>query len=388
VRIAQVNVYFYPAMVGGAEWYVYNVSRQLVKRGHEVHVYTCDSYRGKKIGPSEEQVEGIEVHRLPLRADFTYRAKIWKNLRQALAETDHDVIHTYDYAQPHSYTATRVAESLGRPSVLTVFDIHSMIPRRFYKQFFMRMFDKFLARLTLGHADRILVRAPNLISNLLEMGTPKDRIVVTPSGIEDEALKPADGSVFLARYSIEKSPVILFLGRLNPLKGPQHIVMAAPKILSKYPDAGFVFVGEEQGGYRKKLEALSREMGVSKNVFFTGPIYDIEAKNQAYAACNVFALPSSYEGTSQSIFQAMAQAKPVVATDRGGIPFQVDDGKEGILVEYGDQGALADAILKLLDDPGLSASLGRNAKEKVKRLVYTNLTQQVETIYKEIPKRG
>ena len=86
------------------------------------------------------------------------------------------------------------------------------------------------------------------------------------------------------------------------------------------------------------------------------------------------ALPSGYEGTSQSIFQAMAQAKPIAATNRGGIPPQIRDRKEGILLEHGNKEAPWDTILELLIDPELSASFSRDVREKEGRFLYSNLS--------------
>lgn len=384
MKIAQLNVYFYPKMVGGAEWYVYNISKYLAKKGHEIHVFTVNKYEGKKIGPQEEEINGVKIHRLPLWMDLTYRLKIWRGLKKLLSEYHFNVIHTYDYGQPHSRTAVKVAKEKNRPLALTVFDVHSMIPRPFYKDFAMKIFDNHLARYVLRNATKILVRAPNLIEALVKFGADKEKICVTPSGVIDEALEPANGKAFIEKFSIKGKPIILYLGRLHPMKGPQFIVKAAPQILKKYPEAAFVLVGSEQNSYKKALIELSQQLGVKENLLFTGPIYDFKTKMQAYAAADVFVMPSGYEGTSQAIFEAMAQAKPIVATNRGGIPFQVEHEKEALLFEYGDENALASAVLTLLENRQLASLLGRNAKGKVKKFTYSVLVDQLEDIYEEM----
>jgi len=384
MKIAQVNVYFYPIMVGGAEWYVRNISRELVKRGHEVHVFTADRYQGEKIGPSEDIKEGIFVHRVPLWLDLTYRAKIWKGLGNRLIEGNFDVIHTYDYGQPHSRVAVNVGQVVKKPVALTVFDVHSLIPRVFYKRLIMKVFERYFARPTLKKASKVLVRAPNLVEPLINMGVPNEKICVTPSGINAEALQSGEKASFLDKYSISGSPIILYLGRLHPMKGPQHLVMAAPEILAAYPHAVFVFIGPDQEDFRSRLIEMTEKYSLSERLIFTGPIYDFKIKMGAYAAADLFVLPSGYEGTSQAVFEAMAQAKPIVATSRGGIPFQVEDGKEAILVEYGNVRALADAMLRLLDNPRLAKSLGEQAREKVKSFTYSALVDQLEEIYQDL----
>ncbi|MFQ6135096.1 MAG: glycosyltransferase family 4 protein [Nitrososphaerales archaeon] len=380
MKIAQVNVYFYPHMVGGAEWYVYNISRALVRLGHEVDVITSVSYNGEEIEEPTE-VEGVKIHRLPLNLNLSYRAKVWSGLKEELMNGDYDIIHTYDYAQPHTFTALNVGGDLDIPVALTVFDIHSLIPRPFWKKLPMRIFDRFFASTVLEMASIVLVRAPNLIPSLLKMGLPQERIRVTPSGILDEALNHFDGYEFLTRHSIEGRPVILYLGRLHPMKGPQYLLKAAPKIIEQHPNAHLVFVGPEQDGYADRLREMSERLGVSRHVSLLEPIYDFEEKMNAYASCDIFTLPSGYEGTSQAVFEAMAQSRPIVATDRGGIPFQVEDGREGLLVKYGDVEGFAEAVLRLLKDRELASQLGSNAREKVKRFTYSLLAKDLESIF-------
>jgi glycosyltransferase involved in cell wall biosynthesis len=380
LKIAQVNVFFQPFMVGGAEWYVYNISRELTRMGHDVHVFTADRYNGKTADQSET-IDGISVHRLHLKIDWSYRMKIWDGLAEALHGGAFDVIHTYDYAQPHSAVALGAAKKAGCRSALTVFDIHSMIPRVWYKQYPMKLMEDYLARRTLPRTDRILVRAPNLIQPLIELGGERDRILVTPSGIRDDSLGDFDGESFLRKYKIDGSPVILYLGRLNPLKGPQYLLDAAPKILSSFPDSQFVFVGPDQSGYGEILRTQASKHGVESHTHFVGPIYDFNEKMQAYASCDVFALPTAYEGTSQAIFEAMAQGKPVVASNVGGIPSQISDGAEGFLVDYGSSEQLTTRIVQILGDKSSATKMGQKGRQRVMDHRYSILASRLAAIY-------
>lgn len=380
MKIAQVNVFFNPFMVGGAEWYVYNISRELVKQGHEMHVFTADRCDGIRAEPSEV-VDGINVHRLPLRIDWTYRVKLWEGLDKALLNGSFDVIHTYDYAQPHSAVAIKAAKKANSRSALTVFDVHSMIPRIWYKQFPMRMMENYLGKRTLPGADKVLVRAPNLIPPLLELGGRADSMIVTPSGIRDDSLGEFEGRRFTEKYNIRGSPVILYLGRLNHLKGPQHLLEAAPSILKGFPEASFVFVGPDQSGYGEALRSQAARLGIDTHVHLLGPIYDFQEKMQAFASCQVFVLPTAYEGTSQAIFEAMAQGKPVVATRVGGIPYQITDGSEGFLVDFGNPTQLASRVRDVLSSPDLAAEMGRRGRERVMANRYSLLVANLVKIY-------
>lgn len=370
-------------MVGGAEWYVYNVSRELVRRGHEVHVFTADRHEGRT-APRYETVEGIVVHRIPLSIDWTYRLKAWDGLYDALLAQDFDIIHAYDYAQEHSAIAMRAGRQTKTGTVLTVFDIHSMIPRPWYKRYPMMLIDRFMARRTLANPSRVLVRAPNLVDPLAKLGADPKRILVTSSGVRDESLDQFDACGFNAKYGLDGAPVVLYVGRLNPLKGPQYLLDSAPSIISRFPRAQFVFVGPDQSGFLDRLKAKARRLGISSNVQFLGPIFDFDQKMAAYSSCSVFALPTSYEGTSQSIFEAMAQSKPVVATSVGGIPYQLTDGVEGRLVPYADVEALGAAIIQILGDQELSSRMGAKGHERAMRQRYSVLTTELQTIYEEV----
>jgi glycosyltransferase involved in cell wall biosynthesis len=380
MKIAQVNVFFQPFMVGGAEWYVYNISKEMVKMGHEVHVFTANKCNGKKADASET-IDGISVHRLPLRVDLTYRMKVWDGLGEALQRESFDVIHAYDYAQPHSAVALAAAEETGCASALTVFDVHSMIPRVWYKQYPMRLMERYLARRTLPRAGKVLVRAPGLIPPLLELGGDADKMLVTPSGVRDDSLGSFDGKSFLRKHGVDGSPVVLYLGRLNPLKGPQHLIDAAPSIIAEFPQAEFIFVGPDQSGYGEVLRVEASRRGLDSSVHFLGGIYDFQEKMQAYSACDVLALPTAYEGTSQAIYEAMAQGKPVVASNVGGIPSQITDGVEGFLVEYGNPQQLAARLLEVLRDQALAVRMGEKGRQRVMDHRYSILASKLAAIY-------
>jgi len=295
------------------------------------------------------------------------------------------LIHTYDYAQPHSAVAIRAGERTGTKTFLTVFDVHSMIPRVWYKQVPMKIIDGYLARRTLPEASMVLVRAPNLVSPILEMGGKEERIRVTSSGVRDESLGEFDPRGFRTRHGIDEgTPVVLFVGRLNPLKGPQYLVEAAPKILESFPDTRFVMVGPDQSGYAEVLKSRVSKLGLTSKFLFLGPIYDFTEKMSAYSSCDVFVLPTSYEGTSQSIFEAMAQGKPVVSTSVGGVPYQMTDGVEGRLVGYSDVGAVGSAIIQILGDKNLSREMGGKGRQRVLPQRYSVLTADLEELYQEV----
>lgn len=365
-------------MLGGLEWYIYNMSRQLVNLGHEVHVFVVKP----RCDPSldNEVIEGIKVHRLPLYVDLSYRAKIWKGLTSQLITGGFDIIHTYDYIVYHSLIATLAAKACGIPVVLTIMDVHSLIPRKVWRQVPMLFFEKGFAGFLLNQVDKILVRAPEFFPWLAGLGVHPDKIIVTPSGIDDCALEPADGSQFRSEHALS-GKVIFFMGRIHPIKGLHTLLLAMPKIIAQVKDAKLVMVGPDQIGYKAELLSLAKSLAIQNSILFLDPIQDFKEKQQAYAACNVFVLPSLFEGTSQAIFGAMAQGKPIVASNRGGIPYQITDGVEGLLIPPDDPEKLADSVIRILSDPKFATKLAEGAKKRARLFTYTILSKQMEAIY-------
>jgi glycosyltransferase involved in cell wall biosynthesis len=112
------------------------------------------------------------------------------------------------------------------------------------------------------------------------------------------------------------------------------------------------------------LEALAARLGIADRVRFLGTRDDIP---DLLAACDVFALPSLYEGSSLAVLEAMAARRAVIASAIGGTDELIEDGRDGLLVPPGDPEALAAALARLLNDAELRARLAANARERVER---------------------
>jgi len=368
-------------MTGGLEWYIYNMSKHLINRGHEAHVFVTNSRLNAL--PENEIIDGIQVHRLPLYVDLSYRVKIWKDLKSRLISGNFDVIHAYDYAAHHSLVAALVAKACEIPIVLTIMDLHSLIPRKFWKHVPILIFEKGFAGFIMNLFDKVLVRAPELIIALTKIGVHLDKIIVTPSGIDKRFLEPADGTPFRSKHALS-GKIIFFMGRIHPVKGLHTLLLAMPKITPQVKDVKLVIAGPDQIGYKKELIQLAKSLAIMDSILFLDPIQDLEEKAQAYAACNVFVLPSLFEGTSQAIFDAMAQGKPIVATACGGIPSQIMNGVEGLLIPPNDPEKLGDSVIRLLSDPELATKLADEAKRKAHSFTYDRLSKQMEAIYQDL----
>ena len=147
---------------------------------------------------------------------------------------------------------------------------------------------------------------------------------------------------------------ILHVGRFFPQKNHRLLIEAFSKVVKAVTNAVLFLVGD--GELRAEMEELVREKGLSKNVRFLGIRDDVP---DLLAASDVLVLPSDWEGLPLTVLEAMAAGKAVIATSVGGVPELITDGVNGFLVQPGDAEALAGAMIKLAEDPGVSRKMGQ-----------------------------
>ena len=102
LRVVLTSVYFYPYMAGGVEWYILNLSRELVKLGVEVHIFTTDEGADREPPFPSQELGAIEIHRFRASLNLSYRLKVWSGLRDELMRDRFDLIHLFDYPQYHT----------------------------------------------------------------------------------------------------------------------------------------------------------------------------------------------------------------------------------------------------------------------------------------------
>lgn len=171
-------------------------------------------------------------------------------------------------------------------------------------------------------------------------------------------------------------PQIGTVSRLVPQKGHDVLLEAARTVIDHHPDARFVIVGE--GELRAELEERANAAGLGEAVLFTGAREDVPELLKSF---DVFAFPSLFEGLCLAVIEAQAAGVPVVATPVGGIRETVVDGVTGLLVPLRDPAALADAIVRILDDPDLSARLADEAARRATRFSEAEMVRRTLALY-------
>ena len=207
-------------------------------------------------------------------------------------------------------------------------------------------------RLAYRAAHRVVANSAAARTQLEHEGVPPSKLRLIPNGLDPRRFIPA-----APRSAIRR---VVTVANLRPEKGHETLLGAARQILARHPAATFTFAGD--GPRREPLETLTRALELGSRVRFLG-----ECQNVApvLADADLFVLPSRSEAFPNAVIEAMAAGLPVVATDVGGIPEIIRHWENGVLVPPGDEHALADAVVALMDRPDHAAALGRAARADV-----------------------
>ena len=239
---------------------------------------------------------------------------------------------------------------------------------------------RFIDQLSENYVDRFLVVSNALERSLtLGRGISSERVVRIYNGIEVSEFQPTlQMNNLRDEWGIPHSePLVGAIGRLVWQKGLEHLIQAAAEILAAVPDAWFLVVGK--GPFRKDLRALVRKLNISDRIIFTGFRSDIR---EILSTIDVLVIPSLLEGFPLITLEAMAMAKPIVATQIIGINEQISDGLEGILVPPKNPKALGAAVLSLLHDRKLALRLGAGARSKVESCFSVEkMVRETEKVY-------
>lgn len=362
----------YTKNLGGAHIHTFDLTEQLRKYNDlDLHVLTISN--NIKVDKTIKK-ENITIHYIssPTLPRFITSLTIdqYKILRK-LKELKPDIIHAQGTAPIYGFSASLLSSKY----LLTVHGIVLKESRTWpgltgrTKGIIYRSMEK----RALKHAQQIIAVTPYVKKTVEPFCNSYINII--PVGLSDE---------YFEIENKEKKRRLLFVGGIEPRKGLLSLLKAI-KILK---DEGCFVDLHIVGRVRKKeyFEQLNQyiiENELEKNIKFKGFLSKDELKIE-YAECSVFVLPSKEESQGLVLVEAMAAGKPIVATNVGGIPYVVDEGKNGFIVNYGESESIAKSILKLLEDDTLRLSLGENGKKKAMTFALDKIGRQTYSIYKTL----
>jgi D-inositol-3-phosphate glycosyltransferase len=238
-------------------------------------------------------------------------------------------------------------------------------------------------------ADRLIANTAKEASELVTLyGADPDKVVVVPPGVDLDTFTPGDrGAARRAVGLPEDARVLLFVGRIQPLKAPEVLVEAAAELLARHPEWADELVVAVLGGpsgsglaHPHGLEELAERLGIAGQVRFAPPVSRAELA-QWYRAADLVAVPSYSESFGLVAVEAQACGTPVVAAEVGGLPTAVGDA--GVLVEGHDPVVWADHLEALLVDRAERERLSRRALEHAAQFGWERTTDRLLEVYQE-----
>jgi len=379
LRILQLVPYF-PPYIGGQERYVYNLSKYLVRMGHEVHIVTSNFPKTKE----HEIIEGITVERYrclarPLRNPITPG---FLTLGKKIKEFD--VVHTHN---EHSFAAMMATYFRRRTNVPLILTCHGQLRfGNFFADKFESIYSRSVGRRILDTVDAICVNSTMDKDYLLSLDRDLiTKIKVLSNAIDPQFLENLDSkpvhSELVEQIKCD-SKIILYVGRLIRRKGLEWLIKAINIIVNELNrnDISVVLVGN--GEDKTYFRDLVNKYCLNNRVLFLGEMSDCELVHY-YKNSNVFVLPSLSEVCPTVVLEAMYFGLPVIATDIPGVKDHFND--VALLVPPKNENRLADAIIKLLDDEKLKGRLSKTGEELVKRkYTWDVVSREYEKVYIEL----
>lgn len=354
MRLLFLN-YEYPPLGGGAA----NATRHLldVWAAHQELevVLICSS---PNVALIEHPHENVRIERLDIgkRGGLHYQTQMdllryawraWRRSRQLLREEHFDGCLAF-FGIPCGFIASR----LGLPYIVSLRG--SDVP--FYNPRFAlldRLLFQRLSHVIWRHAACVVANSVGL-STLAKLSAPEQRIEVIPNGVDTDCFHPSPA----APDGFE----ILCVARLIPRKGIADLIRA---VAALPPVARLSLIGDGTEG--ESLKLLAAGLGISERVRFLGSLPHNELPAH-YRAAHVFALPSTNEGMSNTVLEAMASGLPLVLTDTGGTAELLEAGANGFVAPMGDPAGLARALLRYLEDPELARAHGARSRQKAESM--------------------
>ncbi len=385
MKILMLTWEYPPRIVGGIARVVHDLSKRLIKDGHDVTVVTYNEGNA----PAFENDKGVKVYRVDnyiikpnnfidwiMQLNFNLIAKASEIISK---EGKFDIIHAHDWLV--AYAAKTLKNSYDIPIISTIHATESGRNSGIRDE--VQRYINDTEWLLTYESTEVIVNSNYMKCELQRLfGLPFEKINVVANGVNLNNYNGVEKDYdFRRKYAMDNEKIIMFAGRLVYEKGVQHLISAVPKILQGYHDAKIVIAGK--GGMLDELKAQVEHLGIQNKVYFTGYLNSKQIAKM-YKCADIAVFPSTYEPFGIVTLEAMLAGIPVVVSDIGGLNEIVEHGVNGMKSYAGNPNSIADSILALLYDQRLCSNIVKNAKVKVKNEYnWAKIAQDTHYIYQK-----
>jgi glycosyltransferase involved in cell wall biosynthesis len=340
MRILNVNSTLDPVWGGGGAERIRRLSSALARQGHQVTVLTTSTEPSAldKIAVTGAQVVALRC----LNRRFLLPVFPFGRLRKLIRE--HDIVHLSGHWTILNAVVYWLARAESKPYAVSPVGTLPLFGR---SRRLKATYNRFVGRAIIRNAQAHVAVTPAELPQFRDYGVAPDGVAVIPNGVDAEAFNEVDSTDFRIRNDLGMAPLILFMGRLNPIKGPDLLVEAFARIAQRYPSYLLVLAGPNEGMEAGLRETVQR-YGIAERVRFVGYVGGKE-KIAAYRAATLLAIPSRQEAMSIVVLEGGAAGIPVLITDQCG--FDMVEQIGGGRVVSADASAIAAGLAAMLDDP-------------------------------------
>jgi len=395
MKVLYFTQLFYPLLFGGGEYLFFMVARELVKRGHEVHVVTQRT-RGTA---SFEEYEGIAIHRVGREIDYTgtLPPTVSSNLefvtraalegRRAISQaraagTPFDIVHSNTYTP--ALSGHICAKLYGIPHIITFHDVYQASDTKFWAQWMAKLsggipfYSSTLAKLIEKVVMKLDVSAFHTVSDasredLIRFGVSPEKIAVIPNGID-----PADYN--LGRHHMPAGRrTAVYVGRLVFYKNLETVIQAFSEVVRSVPDAELNILGD--GPSREKLIELA--LPLKGRVTFKGRVSQ-EEKVRSIRESSFMVFPSVMEGFGIAAIEGFACQKPVLVSDVRPLSDIVVDGRSGFVIPPFNASAWSEKMIYLFTNPSRTEEMGdAGLQDFESNYTISHVVDRIERLYEQ-----
>lgn len=389
MKILHIITEGYPC--GGAESILMNLKDNFEKKGHEIKILSSD------LGPESNHFSDFEFKSINSKNPMKIIYKLFNPysftaLKKILYDYKPDIVHlhTMEQISPSVLFLLRKYPTVmtlhGPETFIKSLVTWGLLPHFFNKEemrennftligrfhyFYHTYVQRYIYKFGLKNVDLFI--AP---SNFIKKKAISD---VNP-------IRTIHNPIDLLKYSaIESDNNILFVGRLEKVKGVRYLIEAVPLIIKKVPNIQLYIVGD--GQEKDSLFKLVNDIRLSSNIHFIGWQKSDDLKRY-YRKASVVIIPSIWPENFPTVcLEAISIGRPVIGTKVGGIPEIVDDKVNGYLVKPKDSGQIAEKVIKLLLDKNLLKFMSKNSRIKSEKYNVNNYVTEIEEVYQNIRRK-
>jgi len=372
MKILNVNISLDPIHGGGTAERTFQMSRFLANAGHTCTILTTD------LGLLPERVDdlaGVEIIALPcLAARFYVPWFSFSTIKRIVGNSD--IIHLMNHWSFLNALVYCFARLQKKPYVICP---AGSLPIYGRSKLIKIFYNLVIGTRIIRNADRCVAITPDEIARLMRFGVERIKISVIPNGVCPEEFLNKDDTAFRQAHGLPDKPFILFVGRLNSIKGPDLLLRAFCAIKDEFPHH-LVFAGPD-GGMLRDLKEIVRQENIIDRVHFVGYL-DGTQKSFAYHAADLLVIPSRSEAMSIVVLEAGAAATPVLLTDQCG--FDIKETGGGMVVPVSVEGISA-GLTNLLSRSDELKTMGNKLKQYTQEFfTWRHIVGKYIRLYEEI----